>query len=179
MAERPRHHGEQFDEPERPSVLPPDMAEFLRTQDVACLFWGTDQGTALVAKLPGREIPSVRGRVPIRLRHELYQHPAAPVVRSVLTIYDQPNSPLALETFVNVAELDQRADFARLAEQERLLLLFYDERLAHRLTKVVPHRDAEGIRTIVANADALRARIPDAAYDFMRAKAEVLRAADL
>jgi hypothetical protein len=151
------------------------MAEFLRTQDVACLFWGTDQGTALVAKLPAREIRSVRGRVPIRLRHELYQHPAAPVIRTVLTIYDQPQHPLALETFVNVEEPDQRADFARLAEQERLILLFYDEHLAHRLTKVVPHRDAEGIRAILTNADALRARIPAAAYDFMRAKEEVLR----
>jgi hypothetical protein len=55
----------------------------------------------------------------------------------VVKIYDQPDRPLGLETFINVDEPDQRQDFAALAEQEELLLLFYDETMSHRLTKRV------------------------------------------
>jgi hypothetical protein len=95
----------------------------------------TTDGTAHVIKLPAAEIESVRGRVPIQVRHELYAHPAALVIRSVITIYDQPDRPLTLETMTNIAETDQRADFARLTTQKELLLLFYDEHLRHRLSK--------------------------------------------
>lgn len=97
-------------EPRHPSTLPPDLAEFLKTQELACLTHATDRGTILVIKAPSREIRSVRGRVPIQLRHELYDYPQAPVVRMVLTIYDQPSRPLALETFVNVEDEQQRDD---------------------------------------------------------------------
>src|SRR5690348_4905572 len=91
-------------EPIVPIPLTPDLAAFLRTQDVACLMHETNEGTAHVIKLPAAEIDSVRGRVPIQVRHELYAHPAAPVIRSVITIYDQPARPLALETMTNIAE---------------------------------------------------------------------------
>jgi hypothetical protein len=36
----------------------------------------------------GHEIQSVR--VPISMRHDLYQHPNAPVIGTVVRIYDQP-----------------------------------------------------------------------------------------
>jgi hypothetical protein len=75
-------------EPQRHIPLLPELAAFLRGQEVACLMQPTTQGTAFVIKLAGREIASVRGRVPIHLRHELYSHPAAPVIRTVLTVYD-------------------------------------------------------------------------------------------
>jgi hypothetical protein len=155
------------------------MAEFLRTQDMACLWWGTDQGTVVIAKLPARDIRSVRGRVPIHLRQELYTHPAAPVIRSVLTIYDRPGNPLALECYTNIEDEDQRADFARLAEQEHFLMFFYDEALSHRLTKVVTHRDPHTVQMILARAEQLLAAIPPPERDFDRAKEEVLREAQL
>ena len=135
----------------------------------------TNQGTAFVVKLPAVEIASVGGRVPIHLRHELYSHPAAPVIRTVLTVYDQPKRPLALETFTNAEQPDQRADFARLASQDELLLLFYDDRLAHRLTKAVPYHDDGQVREILQNADALLTTIPPERFSFERAKLAVMR----
>src|SRR5437588_8980375 len=83
-------------EPIEPIPLPPDLAAFLATRPVACLMYETNEGTAHVIKLPYQEIASVRGQVPIQVRHELYAHPQAPVIRTVLTICDQPASPLAL-----------------------------------------------------------------------------------
>jgi hypothetical protein len=67
----------------------------------------------------------------------------------VLTIYDQPQTPLALETFINIADEQQRADFAALTQQEELPLLFYDEALSHRLTNVVPIHDKVGTAQFV------------------------------
>ena len=61
-----------------------------------------------------------------------------------------------------------------LADQDRLLLLVYDARLAHRLSKLVLHRDPETIRTIVDQAEQLVAAIPPAQRDFDRAKQVVL-----
>ncbi len=87
---------------------------------------GTDQGTVFVLKLSAQDIESARGTVPVRLRHELYAHPNAPVLRTILTIYDQPDAPLALETFTNIDDEYQRSDFAALAQQEAFLLLFYE-----------------------------------------------------
>ncbi len=64
-------------------------------------------------KALAHEIASARGCVPAQLRHELSQHPAAPVIRTIITLYDhQPTAPLALETFTNVVDPRQRADFA-------------------------------------------------------------------
>src|SRR6266498_3213964 len=143
MARERDEEGTSFGEPLEPSPLQPELAEFLRDKDVACLMQGTDQGTAFVLKLPTEDIESARGRVTIQLRHELYAHPAAPVIRTLLMLYDQPDRPLALETFTNIEDEDQRSNFAALSHQEALLLLFYDEELSHRLTKVVPQSDPE------------------------------------
>src|SRR5687767_5470891 len=94
----------QPNEPQEPSPLPAELAEFLRDTEIACLMQETDQGTAFVIKLPARDIDSARGTVPIHLRHELHIHPAAPVIRTILVIYDQPEVPLALETFTNIED---------------------------------------------------------------------------
>jgi hypothetical protein len=139
----------------------------------------TNQGTAFVIKLPAREIASVAGTVPIHLRHELYSHPAAPVIRTVLTVYDQPQRPLGLETFTNAEQPDQREDFARLAEQDQLPLLFYDEQLRHRLSKVVPYDDDGRVGEILGEADRLLAAIPPERFSFERAKLAVLRRTSL
>ncbi len=162
-----------------PFELPPELADFLRTTDVACLMHATNQGTALVVKLPSPDILSIRGRVPMELRHELYYHPTAPVIRTVLTVYDQPETPLALETYTNIQDPDQRADFAALSAQDQLLLLFYNERLAHRLTKVLPLTEPEVVTAILADADFLLYRIPVESIDFDRAKRDVMEATEL
>ena len=166
-------------EPHRPTPLPPDLTAFLRTQEMACLMQATDQGTSFVLKAPGREIRSARGTVPISVSHALYDHPAAPVIRTTLAISDRPRRPLAFETFCNIADPGQREDFARLAEQDRLVLLFYDEALAHRLTKVVPYRDDGTVLAILLQAELLRRRIPPERYSFEAAKQAVIDASEL
>ncbi len=166
-------------EPLEPSPLPAELAEFLRDKDVACLMQGTDQGTAFVLKLPAQDIESARGRIAIQLRHELYAHPAAPIIRTLLTLYDQPARPFARETFTNIEDEIQRSDFAALADQEALLLLFYDEQLAHRLTKVVPQSNPEQSAAVLGYAEQILATISKEEFDFDRAKQAVMEATDL
>jgi hypothetical protein len=161
------------------SELPPELAEFLRGQDIACLMQATDQGTAFVVKLPGREIKSVRGQVLIQMTHELYAQTTAPVIRTVLRMYDQPESHLALETYTNVEDEVQRADFASLGRQDRFLMLFYDEQLSHRLAKVVIHEKPEQTAEVLTVAERLLATIPKERFNFEKAKREVMGATDL
>src|SRR6266540_1889630 len=142
-------------EPLDSAPLPPELAEFLRDTDVACLMQGTDQGTVFVLNLPTQDIESARGRFAILLRHELYAHPAALVIRTHLTLYDQPDRPLALETFTNIEDENQRSNLAALAQQEAVLLLFYDEELGHRLTKVVPQTNPEQSAVVLAYAEQI------------------------
>lgn len=167
-------------EPLYPIPLLPELADFLAHQgDYACIPQATDLGTAYVCQVPSQEILRVRGTVPVHVQHALYDHRAAPVIRTVLSIYDQPSSALRLESFINVADTSQRADFAALADQEQLFLFFYDEQLRHRLNKVVPQDPDQAVRTILAQADALRARIPPWRFSFERAKAAVIAGTSL
>jgi hypothetical protein len=155
-------------------LLPEELAIFLGTKEVACVMQETTKGTVFVVKLPAAQIESLRGRVPMCVRHELYEHPTAPVIRTVIRMYDRPDNPLGLETFTNVEQDDQRADFARLAGQPQIYLLFYDERLNHRLTKEMDNVEPEVINKIIATADGVRAGIPLERYDFDRAKADIV-----
>jgi hypothetical protein len=75
-------------------------------------------------------------------------------------------NPLGLDTLTNVKQVDQRTDFARLAGQMHILLLFYDEELRHRLTKGMDNVDGSVIENITVTADAVRCRIPSHRYDF-------------
>ena len=139
----------------------------------------TNQGTVFVVKLPGSEIEGLNGRIPMDVRHELYEHAAAPVIRTVIRIYDRVDNPLGLETFTNVEQDDQRTDFARLALQPHLYLLFYDENLKHRLTKGVGNSQSETIVKIVEAAERIRAQIPTSRYDFDRAKDDIVSRTEL
>jgi hypothetical protein len=178
MKERPDPNAHSR-EPLHPSSLPPELAQFLQGQEYACITYPTDQGTVFVVKAPRRDIESARGTVPIHLRHELYEHPSAPVVRMVTTIYDQPTNPLKLETFFNVGDPEQRSDYAALSGQEHVHFLFYDEALTHRLTKAVGNLDHQALADVLSRADALAAAIPTDRFDFDHAKAEVLGATSL
>jgi hypothetical protein len=175
MAGRNEYEHTGGSEPVPPAVLPPELAAVLRSQpDYTCLTHTTSAGTAFVIKTPSADLTTVRGRVPIRVQHELYDHPAAPVLRTVLTIFDRPQRPLKLECFANVTDPDQRADFAALADQEHLVLLFYDQQLQHRLSELVPCPERHQVPGIVARAAALAAAIAPAQRDFDAAKAAVM-----
>lgn len=172
-----RHFGRS--EPLLPSPLPDELTDFLKDKPYAALLHGTDQGTVFIVKAPSVEIESLRGHVSVYLSHEVYRHPTAPVIRTVVHIYDQPDSPLAFEVFTNIDDESQRAEFAALASQKSLLMLFYDETLAHRLLKRVSHGQSEGIPEILRQAEAIRAAIPKERFDFDRAKAAVMEQTSL
>lgn len=169
MTERCEHHPA----PEHPSEFPPELAEFLKDQPYAALLHATENfGTVTVVKASKQDIDSVRGTVPVELRHELYHHPLAPVVWLVTLIYDRLDSPLALETFINVEDFDQRVDYAALTEQERLYPLFYDERLQHRLTKHIG-QDRADLGGLLAQADWLLGTVHPDRFDFDQANETV------
>ncbi len=181
MTERREHYQPNPEQHQERSSngLPPELAEFLQRHQYAALFHPSEElGTVLVVKAPGQEIDSVRGTVPVELRHELYHHPLAPVVRVTTRIFDRPEAPLALETFINVADADQRTDYATLIEQEALYLLFYDERLQHRLTKHID-QDRSELQGLLDQADWLLQTIRPERLDFDQAKAEVMAATRL
>jgi hypothetical protein len=119
--------------------LPPDLAAFLESQHLSCLLIGTVRGSSFVIKAPGGEIEGLRGPIPVLFRQELYRHPSSPVIRLLLRIYDRPPSALALESFVNVDDEGQRSDYGNLSQLDTIDLHFYDESLAHRLTKQIPN----------------------------------------
>lgn len=146
---------------------------------MACLMQETNLGTIFIMKLPGVEIDSLRGRIQIGVRHELYDHPQAPVIRTLFRFYDKPASPLAIETFTNVADEQQRRDFADLERQQLLTMTFFDERLVNRLNKKVGHPDRQHIPRIVNMAMEVLGKIPAERLDFDRAKADVVRQASL
>jgi len=159
-----------------PSRLPKELADFLKNQPpYACVTERTNLGTVLVIKAPNRDIQSARSRVPIHVEHQLFDHPSAPVIRMTITIYDQPKQPLAMETFINVEDERQRADYAALAKQRTLHMLFYDETLNYRLTKGVGNGARNKIVHILTQAHQLLSDIPKSRFDFDRAKAEVMR----
>jgi hypothetical protein len=155
--------------------LPPELAASIEDRPYACVTAPTDRGTVFVLKAPRHEIASVGGQVPMQLRHELYSHARAPVVRMLLTIYDQPYTPLAFESFINVRDSDQLEAYADLARQRAFRLLFYDERLRHRLSKRLPNHAGEQMEAILGLAARLSVGIPHDWYDFDLAKARVQR----
>lgn len=170
---------EQPGEPLHPSPLLPELAEFLQDYEYACVTQATDQGTVFVLKAPARDIASTRGPVPVHITHELYMHEAAPVIRIVLMLVDDPTSPLAFETFVNVADEQQRADYAALITQDTLLLLFYDESLTHRLSKRVQNSSRTELPIMLNKADAEIAIIGQDMVDFEVAKSAVMERINL
>src|SRR4051794_27139859 len=95
------------------------------------------------------------------------------------TIYDQPQTPLALETFVNITDEQQRMDYAALASQQAIALLFYDESLTHQLTKMVPLSTPEDSALVLQAAEQALQTIPPEQRDFDAAKAAVMQATQL
>lgn len=160
-------------------LLPPELVETLRDVAYACVTEATNLGTVFIIKAPQHEIRRLQGNVPVQLRHELFTQPTAPVIRMTLHIYDDPLAPFAMESFINVADPQQREDYAAFAAQEEIYLLFYDESFEHRLSKGVRNDAGDVVPAVLALADELRAAIPAELYDFERAKASIMEATHL
>src|SRR5919199_3486718 len=107
--------------------LPPQLIGFLRTQEYACLLHASNRGTLYLLKAPATDLATLQGSIPVRITHELYSKPTAPVIRSLLAWYDRPDSQILFEAFTNVADPQQRQDYRQLAKQSSLMVLGYDE----------------------------------------------------
>src|SRR5437667_5472185 len=96
--------GGGFDEPLQPFELPEELKEFLRMtgeNEYVLVPNASNEGTVYVVKASEPDIASVRGNVLMRVTHEVHEDPDAPVIRSLVMIYDDPLRALALETFTN------------------------------------------------------------------------------
>jgi hypothetical protein len=156
-----------------PFELPYPLREQLRGDERAGLLHTTPRGTIFILKTPAADWGSVTRNTPVRLTHELYSKPTAPVVRTTLEWYDWQQTHLNFETFTDVADPDQRAKFARLSKQAGIPILAYDEQLLVPTKRYVIHRQHKDIDKILTTADKVRALIPDGEYDFDAAKARV------
>ena len=157
-------------------ALPAAVAKQLVGGEAASLLFPSDRGTVMISKLPAHEFEGLRGSLLIRLSQEIHQHPAAPVIRMSMRLYGRAEQPVCIETFINVADPEQRLDFESLTSQGQLYLLLYDEQLRHRSTKRLGGLDRESIRETLRRADALRASIPEEQFDFDLAKTDVMLA---
>jgi len=175
MSKEADHGRDHSQRPLRPNELPPELAEFLRPQEYVMLKHATDQGTIFVVKAPEQENKSVTGTVLMQTSHQLYQEPEAPVIRSVVKIYDQPSAPLAFETFTNVRDEQQRSEFDTLAKQKEFLFLFYNEQLQHQLSKRLNNPHGEQMDKMLELAVRRSSILSDTTYNFDQAKARVMR----
>jgi hypothetical protein len=164
--------------PQSGNDLPADLPALLESERLACLLIGTKRGSGFAIKAPRDEIEGLRGPMPVLFRQELDRHPASPVIRLLLRLYDRPHghppSSLAFESFVNVDDEGQRTDYGALAHQDLIDLAFYDEAFRRRLTKQITNFVRADIPSILSIALRLRARISDDHFDFDLAKADVL-----
>src|SRR3954449_1942109 len=154
--------------------LPSELKAFLRTQEYTCLLHGSNRGTLVLLKAPAPDLATLQGLLPVRISHELYSKPTAPVIRTLLRWYDRPNSSLSFEAFTNVADPQQRQDYRRLAKQSTLTVLGYDELRRLAVQKRVANHQQREISRMAELADKLRALIPEDEYDFDLAKARVM-----
>ena len=163
-----------------PVGLPTPLAEFLRGCDVASLLHSSEElGTVVIGKLPRRLIDSVARPAPAYLRYLLYSCDTAPVIRTLVYFSDHPANPLGLECFTNVVDDEQRNEFAALIRQPHLPVLFFDERLVHRLSVVLRNDRQDEAAFVLSQATRLLTDLRPENVDFDRAKATVLRRTSL
>lgn len=172
---RPEHHEpHRPEEPYAPLEWAPALGELLLEPTFACVPEQTTRGAVLMAKAPGAVIDDLPVRVPILLTSQLYQHPAAPVVRLVTAIFDRPRNTLKLESCLNVQDERQRQIREALADQHELPLLFYGKSLAGRQTKTL-RVEPDICAQLYEQALVFLEEIRPSQLDFDQAKMAVMR----
>lgn len=162
-----------------PVVLSPKLRAFLYDYpgDVALFLSSPDDNrTSLVLKTNTHNINSLMGDVPIHYQWTLWDTPFARVLRMEMTIYDRPQAPYVLETFMNVGDTEQFHDLLRLVKQKHLHIHVFDRRCRYKLTK----RIAQDVHTRWSLVQAVELAFLSYQWlgnrwDFDRAKAEVMK----
>lgn len=162
-----------------PVILSPDLRAFLYAQpgDVALFLSSADDNlTSLVVKTNTNTIQTLRGEVPIHYQWALWDTPWARVLRMEMRIYDRPQAPYALETFMNVEDPEQLADLRRLTVQTHLQIHFFDRRCRYKFSKRLA-QDAETRWSLVQAMDMALVTLKglNGGWDFNRAKTEVVK----
>lgn len=163
--------------PDRPAnELPPEVKQVFERTGYGCMALESSIGVVHVCHAAGGDIAGFRD-APISYRWQLVQMPTAPLIRLTFHLHDRPYEPYRFESFLNVAEPDQAAVLAALANQERLYLAFYGADLGYRFTRQVAHDEQQWqlLDELVAAAESHRQQIPAEEYDFDLAKALYMR----
>lgn len=152
--------------------LPPAIQEVFEYTGYGCLAAGSDRGIVHVCHAADKDIANFVNK-PMAARWDLIEMPTAPLIRLELTVFDNPLNPCCFESFLNVADLKQRAVLTELASQEELYLAFYGDDLAYRYTSVLPHSEHQWqqLDDIIAQAELYWQRLPDEERDYDQAKA--------
>lgn len=167
MTERQRPRQPEF-------TLPPDLAAVFRQETGAARLWPHRRGTLLVFRAPAEHLATLQGpTTPLRITHQLYSKPTAPVIRTLLRWYDHPGSERVLDTFTNPADPDQAAAYRRLSQQATVSLLGYNEQLVPTVRKTIVNQQQRQVSQITELADKLLWTIPEDEYDFEAAVARV------
>lgn len=161
---------------DRPFRLPPLTDAWLRPLSFAAITVSTEVGTIVLAKAPAADIESCRGSVPIVARYELHVNEYGPVLRLLLVIRDRAEHSLLLETFGNVSDPVQLAEWRDLLSRPELRLLFVDEQHRRRLGKGVRQPNDDAARSLIPEALRLLKAHDPSMLDFDRAKAIVVAA---
>ena len=167
MTERKRHGGPD---------LPPELAEYLGSRDVASVLTTTGEGTTLVILAPDPELASIVGGVPIGVAPELHLMADAPVIRLVTRFFDVPDDPIAFEAFIDPGDPAQREQFRAITDQEGLPIHLYNHAL-HRVDRrelPISEDRTNELGRMLAQAEAWIRSIPRGAYDFAEAKEQVI-----
>ena len=121
-----------------PNKLPQELKSVLEKTGHGCLPVESDIGVVHVCHAPDSDIANFADK-PVISQWQLIKMPTAPLIRLELVIIDNPDNPFCLESFLNVADIDQENILAELAGQEKLYLAFYGDDLEYRYAKVIPH----------------------------------------
>ena len=148
------------------------LLQFLKERPYACVTEDAGSETVLVVKIPGTRIRSLDSESSIYISHEVFEHEAGPVIR-IVTNFRAVDAPFSMETFVDIADPQQRREYQQLAKQDVLHLLFFDESLQHRATRAISGTGCQNVQQVLRSAEGMLGRVPLAKRDFVRAKSEV------
>ena len=138
------------------------------------VLWHRRRESVFVVMIPQRARSlEAESEIPISVRHRLFLHPLAPVIRSRIKVFK--HEPVVLDVYTNIADPNERKRVKHLAAQSTLSFDMYARELRHGLRLHRRNLNVDGLITIVKNAESWGKDIPPIRYDFDRAKADVER----
>lgn len=119
--------------------LPEGLRKAMSAYVVSCLITEINHEAAVLAKIPKVEQIAFH-RAPVKYWYELALYEEGPVLCLAMEILDDPKSPYAMETFLNVSSELDRALAEKLSRQKHLTIHFLDEHLDYTFSKRLRHR---------------------------------------